>query len=79
MLGLLVNCTTAALTTAKKVSPNRKQVKLMMIDFSDRTRTCIPFLKLAADNIEKLEILDFSNPIEFLFPSWHQPLTSPNA
>ena len=44
VLTLRLDCSTAALTTPQKVLP-----ELKMLDFSDRTRTGISILTLAAD------------------------------
>ena len=44
MLALHIHYSTAALTTPQKVLPIWKLLELMMIDFSDRTRTGISIL-----------------------------------
>ena len=49
MLALRLDCSTAALTISQKVLSIRRLVELKMLDFSDRTRTGISILTLAAD------------------------------
>ena len=51
MLALRLECSTAALTTPRKVVPIRKLVELKMLDFRDRMRTGISILTSAADQI----------------------------
>ena len=50
MLALLLDWSTAALTTPQKVLPIWKLDELKMLDFSDRTRTGISILTSAADS-----------------------------
>ena len=49
MLAICLDCSTAAFTTPQKVLSIRRLVELMMLDFSDCTRTGISILKSAPD------------------------------
>ena len=49
MSALRLDWSTAARTTPQEVLPIWKLVELKMLDFSDRTRTCISILTSAAD------------------------------